>query len=197
MTQDELEFSISRYLDGDLAIAERSALEARLERDPDARALLDEYRDIDANLKSMPLPGVRWDAFAAHVSAAVGELDEPVQSYKIGGGFGLRRWAAAAAAVIVGAGVAFLAMRPQGTNVERDTVVSADPPAQVIRIVNADAAPSPQTAAAPIVVAIGPSDRVRTTSTLRHYARDVISRPSQVLIASRARPVQDTAAGPF
>src|SRR5688572_28802850 len=113
MPLDDLEFSISQYLDGTLADADRVALEARLAEDAQARTLLEEYRALDAGLKAMPLPAVKWDAFAAHVSAAVGRLDEPVQSYRIGT-FTRARWVAAAAAVLVAAGVAFQMLRPGG-----------------------------------------------------------------------------------
>ena len=40
MTRDELEFSISQYLDGTLGARERDALDERLATDAEARALL-------------------------------------------------------------------------------------------------------------------------------------------------------------
>jgi negative regulator of sigma E activity len=71
MQNNDLESSISQYLDGNLPPAELSALEARLAEDPDAQAMLAEYRQLDAVLKSVPLPAVRWDELARWISANV------------------------------------------------------------------------------------------------------------------------------
>src|ERR1700761_200522 len=68
---DELEFSISQYLDGTLSAPEAAALEQVLASDAAARALLDEYRQLDALIKSAPLPAVRWDALASSISSAI------------------------------------------------------------------------------------------------------------------------------
>src|SRR5688500_9430714 len=83
MTRDELEFSISQYLDGTLAEAERSALDERLSRDAEARALLAEYQRLDVTLKAAPLPQIRWDRLAESISTAVAEQEAPAQSYQI------------------------------------------------------------------------------------------------------------------
>ena len=71
MTRDELEFSISQYLDGTLPPEERAALERRLESDPEARATLDEFRALDAALKDAPLPAFDWTKVSTSISAAV------------------------------------------------------------------------------------------------------------------------------
>src|SRR5687768_15460097 len=100
MTRDQFEFEISQYLDGTLGEAEQAALETRFAADADARALLAEYREIDAALKNrLPRPpALDWENFATRVSAAVAAQPEPAQSYKIG-------WFRAAAGLAVAASV--------------------------------------------------------------------------------------------
>jgi anti-sigma factor RsiW len=72
MTSEELEFSISEYLDGNLSADASTALEARLEEDADARALLDEYRRLNAVMRApVGLPEIGWDQLAGHLSNAV------------------------------------------------------------------------------------------------------------------------------
>ena len=196
MTRDELEFSISQYLDGTLADAERDALEVRLAGDVEARALLAEYRAIDAGLKAMPLPAVNWDAFASHVSSAVTDADASAHTYRIGGGYRMTRWLAAAAAVVVAGGVALQMLKP----VDRTQPVPPAAEAVVIRIVDEPATADGAIAVAdatPLTVEIGPSDRLSKTPTLRRYAGDIVSRPSQVIIASSVRPAQDSGGSPF
>jgi len=72
MTQDQLEFAISQYLDGTLPPEERSALEQRLATDANAQRLLDEYRSLDALAKGvLPLPNFNWNKLSASISDAV------------------------------------------------------------------------------------------------------------------------------
>src|SRR5687768_923655 len=96
MTRDELEFSISQYLDGTLPAAERDALETRLGSDAEARALYAEYESLQGVFKAAPLPAVRWDAFAQQISAAVAREEMPAQSYKLTSWFRPARLAIAA-----------------------------------------------------------------------------------------------------
>src|SRR5437588_1955546 len=80
MSRDELEFSISQYLDGTLADGERSALEERLARDAEARALLAEEEALNVVLKRAKhasLPAVRWDRLTETISAAIAEQSAP------------------------------------------------------------------------------------------------------------------------
>lgn len=76
MTSDELEFAIAQYTDGTLPAGERAALEARLAADADARALLDEYRAVDATLKGPAVPEFQWDRLAEQISGAVAAADQ-------------------------------------------------------------------------------------------------------------------------
>jgi hypothetical protein len=74
MTSEELEFSISEYLDENLSAEASVALEARLNADAAARALLDEYRQLNSALKApVDLPEIRWDQLATQLSSAVSD----------------------------------------------------------------------------------------------------------------------------
>jgi hypothetical protein len=71
MISESLEFRISQYADGTLPAAEVAALEADLAASAEARAMLAEYRALDASLKrDLPLPDIRWDRLADHLSRA-------------------------------------------------------------------------------------------------------------------------------
>ena len=74
MIDNEFEFSLSQYLDNNLSTAETAALEARLQSDPAARELLEEYRRIDSLLKApSPMPAIAWDKLANHLSDATAD----------------------------------------------------------------------------------------------------------------------------
>ena len=68
MTDDQLEFAISQYLDGTLPADQVVALQRRLASDAGARRLLEQYTALNAGLKAQPLPNVGWDAFARQVA---------------------------------------------------------------------------------------------------------------------------------
>src|SRR5215210_1346024 len=115
MTRDELEFSISQYLDGTLAAAERDALEERLATDAEARAVYAEYEALNGAFAAMPaVPEIDWDQFAGKISAAVAREELPAQSYRIGSWFRPVRLAAIAASLLVAGGIAFSLLRPNG-----------------------------------------------------------------------------------
>jgi anti-sigma factor RsiW len=199
MDRDDLEFAISQYVDGTLVGGKREALEARLRLDPAARAVLADFRALDAELKALPLPDVRWDALASQISSAIAVAEAPAQaSYRIAD-YRWTRWVAAAAAVLIAAGTAFVALRGGGDAKPINIVIQSDPkpaPAPIeITLVNASQDEAP--VATPVVVVIGPGDSLKDQPTLNRYASDVISRPSQVLIASSASPVQDISLSPF
>ncbi len=67
MLSNELQFAISQYLDGTLPADEVAALQRRLESDAEARALLAEYRALDAALRAGGVPAVDLAAIPAHV----------------------------------------------------------------------------------------------------------------------------------
>jgi anti-sigma factor RsiW len=71
MTLEQLEFSITQYLDGTLPPEDLGALEARLAGDPQARAMLDEHRALTDLLRSQPGPDLDWAEVAGDLSAVV------------------------------------------------------------------------------------------------------------------------------
>jgi len=68
---DDLEFRLSQYLDGSLTPAQAAEVERLVAGSGEARALLEQYQKLDAALKGMPLPEVRWEALAEHISSTV------------------------------------------------------------------------------------------------------------------------------
>ena len=217
MIDEQLEFLISQYADGSLPESERALVELRLGGDADARTLLEEYRALDATLKSsMPLPAVNWDRFAEHLSEAVAEQREARATTVLGriGTFG--RLAIAACVVIAVGGVAlWTAMKPQGSgdntsivhsgsgnNAVENTTIDSDitnvvPPAPRPAPVVIVRGPAAQGAAeAPVViVAVGPSASVQPNW---RAAEGVVTGPSRAIwIASSYDGAQDTQRLPY
>lgn len=194
MTRDELEFSISQYLDGTLPERERDALETRLGSDVEARAIFAEYESIERVLGAAPLPEVRWDRFAREISAAVAREEMPAQSFVMSRWLRPARLALAASVLIVG-GIGFALLRAGGgfttsESAEPTRIVRTDPPAE------APVADTP-TPTEPIRIAIGPSDAVRDEPTVVYYADTLVQRPSRALIVSAARSGEDNTVTPF
>ena len=193
MDREQLEFLISQYADGTLPAAEAAALQAVLESDPAARALLEEYRVLDVTLKrELPLPEMNWDRLADHISAVVAQeevaANDANRSYKIAwptwGGV------AVAAMVVIAVGLAaFLHLRrPEPSNIAK-----SDPgPAPVIVV----AGPAPERGSGEVVevVTIAPSPLAQ-----RSYrpVNDVVYRPPRVVIASGQSDRQDSGRLPF
>ncbi len=102
MNQDDLEFQISQYLDGTLSPTERAVLEQRLAVDADARGLLAEYQRLNEHLsRHLPLPNVKWDRLAEHISAMLDEADRPVVAGRIFPAVLVKRLAIAACLALV------------------------------------------------------------------------------------------------
>jgi anti-sigma factor RsiW len=194
MRSDELEFSISQYLDGLLAAAERDALETRLASDAEARAVFAEYEALQRALATMPLPDVRWDKLAEQISAAVAREEMPAQTFKIG------RWLrparlAMAASVVIGVGIAFSVLRTGPTQNPVATapisIVVIDSPTAGPNSINVSPKPT-------IEIAIGPAaSTTETEPMVLRYADTVVQRPSKALIVSAAPTVQDNLLTPF
>src|SRR4051794_11894423 len=78
LTRDQLEFTISRLLDGDLAPAEQAELAKLFAADPSARQLFEQLKAIDDYFRKVSgLPAVQWDRLADTISAAVAEQHLP------------------------------------------------------------------------------------------------------------------------
>jgi anti-sigma factor RsiW len=88
MTLEQLEFSITQYLDGTLPAEDVGALDARLASDPQARAMLDEQRALTDLLRGQPGPDLDWAEVARDLSAVVtGTVSEQsrVEDQKLNG----------------------------------------------------------------------------------------------------------------
>jgi anti-sigma factor RsiW len=191
---DDLEFSISQYLDGTLADEERVALERRLAEDAGARALLEEYRGLDAALRAAPpVPEIRWELLAESISAAVTESAEEraEKSYRLPAWVRLAAPLALAASLLIAAGVAFrmYSARP-GRVATTNRVLPTPPP---VAFVNVEG-PRLEKADGPadVQIAIGPGKAIANDSALAQYSDDVVSRPSHITVASGALPAQDS-----
>jgi negative regulator of sigma E activity len=187
MTRDELEFAISQYLDGNLAEAEESALEARLASDADARALLAEYRSLDRVLRAAPPPTVDWDALSGRVSKAVAREAEPAQSYRL---HWVRTAAALALAACVVVAVSIGIRRLQGPDSRLQFGENTQPATKQIVVIDTARRAAPSTAPVAIV-SVGPPAAAPDRAALARYHEDLISRPSQVIIARSGQPAQD------
>ena len=188
MTRDELEFSISQYLDGTLAAAERDALDERLATDAEARAILAEYEAVQSALAAAPLPDVRWDRLAAEISAGVAREELPADSYKLSRWFSPAKLAIAASLLVAG-GIGFSILRNQ----------VQDKPTEPIKIVVDDSGEPTPAALEPIMqIAVGPSPAAADEPIVLRYADDgVVQRPSRVVIVSAAPAAQDSTLTPF
>ena len=191
MTRDELEFSISQYLDGTLGDAQRDALDERLAMDADARALLAEYQSLQGTLVADALPEMDWEALSNRISAAVSREALPAQSYKINSWFSPARLAIAASALIA-AGIGFSVLRDKQPTtgpaiaVQPISIVATTPVSQPVQI-----------SSDPIRIAIGPSPTVQDEPIILRYADTVVQRSSKALIVSAAPAGQDTLLTPF
>jgi anti-sigma factor RsiW len=112
---------LSAYLDDELTVAERVAVEARLAESPEWRAELDEVRAARTavrNLASRDAPAGFWDAVRAHVEADDEDVASPAPVVQLAERRPRRRvaWLAAAAAAVVAVVVAVIAI-PQRSEV--------------------------------------------------------------------------------
>ena len=193
MTRDELEFQISQYLDGTLAEAERSALDARLAVDADARALLDQYHRLDFVLKAAPVPSVNWEALSAQISGAVAEQEDiPAKTYRIGFARTLAGLAVAAS-VLIGLGFGIRLLQPSRSDRANNPVI-AKSPTEIVVVDAVAAAPTPGASTQPPeAIAVGPSNTLEDRPGFAGFHDDVISRPSQVFIARSGQALHDGA----
>jgi anti-sigma factor RsiW len=179
VTRDQLEFALSQYLDGTLMPLEAAALEERLATDAEARALLDEYRRLDAALRDAPpLPSLRWDRFADHLSDLVAHEQPPIRTYSPAM---WRRAAtvALAACVALVVGVAFTAyLAPTNSR-------TAVAPTSIVIGPQVEKA---GTATVISLISVGPAPTMNDTW---RYAESVISRPAVVMIDRASRSGQD------
>lgn len=197
MTRDELEYSISQYLDGTLAPGEESALEARLSTDADARTLLAEYRSLDRVLRAAPMPSLDFKAMGDRIHEAVAAAEiEPAPSYRL-------PWVrtvaglALAACVVIAAGVGIRRLQSPTTPGDNRVARISEPrparePKQIVVI---DSTRRTAPATAPVMeIAVGPAAAAPGRPAFARYHEDLLSRPSQVMIARGGYSAQNASA---
>ena len=157
-------------------------------------------------LKAAPVPSINWDRFAERVGAAVADAEEqPARTYRIGW---VRTMAslALAAAVLIGIGFAIRLLRPDTTprpggggmarGVVEITVVDAVASASPTSVSPTPVSPtttSPATSPE-IEVAVGPAAASGGDQpAFAGFRDDVVSRPSQVIIARSGQAIHDGA----
>ncbi|HWE03461.1 MAG TPA: hypothetical protein VG326_13735 [Tepidisphaeraceae bacterium] len=207
MTDNQLEFSISQYLDGTLGDDQRSSLERRLNEDADAMAMLETYRRLDVLIKSdAGLPDIAWDSFARTISAAVDAADAAHEE-SVAQRFRMPGWVktvmlptALAASVLVATGVGWHAVQMRWESGKGPVAAGKPaPPASAsfasVSVFGSESEPThgPRE----VQVAIGPSADAKDQPILVHYSGDVVSRASRVAVASGVAPVHDTDALSF
>lgn len=184
MTRDELEFSISQYIDGALPPLERAALEEKLATDAEARAVLDGYRRLNGLVNSaLPLPRVQWDRLAAQLSKTVAGAELPVRNYSLVRAR-LLRPIAIAASILIAVGIGWFAYRGDEAQKPVITAVQVQGP----RI---------EAASGPVVqaISIGPAPTVPENW---RYAEGVVSRRSRVeIFATGLQSLQDMDRMPY
>jgi hypothetical protein len=197
MTTDQLEFSISQYLDGNLPTDEEAALVERLATDPAARALFAEYEKLNAVVKSaMPMPEIDWSSFSRQVSSAVEREDAPVRTLRLP-----MRWMGSIVAVAACAAIAFgvFFMNRTHENGTGNTNIAIGPPPQTrplgsITVAGPTIERTNQTAVAQVTITAPPS---LAAGRDWRYAEDIVTRPSRVIIASSAEAAQDSSSLPY
>jgi anti-sigma factor RsiW len=102
MNAEQFEFALSQYIDGTLPIEQRAAVEERLRADPEARKLLEEYRNLDQAIRASAagVPEIQWDRLARHLSEAVNDAADS-RNYYIGWVRGAVGLAVAASVLLV------------------------------------------------------------------------------------------------
>lgn len=189
MIDERLEFQISQYADGSLPAEEVAALEATLDSDSEAAALLADYRKLNAVIKrDLPVPELNWDRLAAHLSDVVAEEDRATTVISIS--TWVRRVAVAAVVLIA---VGTVVLWPRGNE---QVAVAPTPEGKPVAVAVVEiGGPVVSTGPAVVEVAIGAPDQSQGGSFAVDEA--IVYRPPRVAIASGMIERQDTARLPF
>jgi anti-sigma factor RsiW len=182
MSRDELEYAISQYIDGTLAPIERPAVEERLATDPEARAILAEYRRFDSVLKtSMPVPELAWDEVHAQISQACAAEEAPVRHFSIRSIKIVRTMAIAAALLLVASVTLKL--------IQTDGRISQPAGRMVIEVLQHPSAEGGRVAQA---IDIGPSPQYAQMNASCAAEEEIVARPTIVMIERAASSGQDS-----
>jgi anti-sigma factor RsiW len=189
MNAEQVEFLISQYADGTITPADRVALEAHLEANPDTRRLVDDYRELNDLLRTAApaVPAFDFDAMAARINDAI---DDHNASDTIRLPFTLQRlgWGLAVAACLAVAVGVWL--RPAAAPAPTEPTVATTAKPGVIRV----AVLAPEDAR----LEYGPAlqqIRVGPPADLAHspvVSEAIVTRPNTLFIAKADEPAQDT-----
>ena len=199
MTRDQLEFSITQYLDGSLPQSERAGLMERLEKDPEARALLEEHRRLDNVLSRASLPTFPLEALSKQLSEAIAQAPAPeVEQRSLRMPWvGARSWVAIAASVMIASGLAFAILSHGRSGTAANPVHHELTASAGFVTVTGPVSPT-DSASDDVQVSVGPSKAIAGESTLSRYSADLVMRPAHVMmVASGVNPDQDMDSQPF
>lgn len=199
MTRDQLEFSITQYLDGSLPESQRVALMERLEKDPEARELLEEHRRLDGLLGRAQLPTFPLEAFSKQLSEAIAQAPAPESEQRSlrMPWVGVRSWVAIAASVMIASGLA-IAILSHGRNGTASNPVHHELTASAGFVTVTGPVSPTASSSDDVQVSVGPSKAIAGESTLSRYSADLVMRPAHVMmVASGVNPDQDMDSQPF
>jgi hypothetical protein len=191
---EELEFAISQYIDGTLNPLEQALLEEVLASDPSARAMLEEYRRLDAAMKqSLPQPAVDLDLLNARISSGLSKLDAPVRHYRLFSSMAAMKIVAVAASMLILIGIVVPMMRSRSANQKNEFVVRESPSGLSAPIVTG---PSAEQASGNSVaqISIGAPPGLANAGW---QDQAVITRTPRLVIESSALPAQDSDLTPY
>jgi anti-sigma factor RsiW len=199
---DELEFALCQYADGTLPANQVPAVEAKLARDGELAASVEEHRRLSDLLKSGPLPAVRWERLAEHLADTVAEANEPatIKLFARPWVRGVVGLAMAACLALVGTlGIrAYLSHNKpdfaKKDSVPKGVIAINDKPIDVQIGPGGDAGAGAKSALAEVAIGAG-SDQNSGDSPA--FADGIITRSPRSLIASGAPTAQDTAQMPY
>lgn len=198
MTNEQLEYAISQYLDGLLPPEQAIVLEQQLASDPAARRLLAEYRQLNTLLaSSLPTPDVDWDKLAGNIHRAVAHA--PGTSLPFLYRFPsllTRRSMALAALLLLTVGSAFLVFHLLSSRPQEQTAQSF--PAPYPKVAQLQVFQTEPITAAPVTeIQIGPSPLARNMKSYSTPSSSAALEPASVSIASSpvAKPSRDEDTG--
>jgi anti-sigma factor RsiW len=202
----DLEFTISQYLDGTLSPEQRQQLERHLETDAAGRQMLEEYRRLDGMIKSaMPMPGIAWEKLSGSISAAIDAHEErAAEAYRMPRWVRMSVWPMAlAASLLIAAGLgiqlysAHSTPKPWNNPLLGITHTPASPSSASSTLVafQTDQAKGP----AVEEVAIGPGAGFspKNQSIAIGYASEPAALASHVTVVSGGAPVHDSVPASF
>jgi hypothetical protein len=224
MLDERDEFLLSRYPDNDLSADERARVDALLAQSPEARHILQQYRQLngilslrretpaydDATFRDAVRSGIETDPQEAFARDSLPIRPKRNRMLLQGSG-----WIAAAACLLLASGLAFQLYRltaspgstpsllpptdpnsPLASSIEIGSGKPINRAAGVLTILGPSAQPAQGTAIA--IVNVGPSRAIANVPPEVLYERDLRKGPSRVAVLPDARPaVQRDDDSPF